>query len=93
MVHKQTEFGRSVRGNCWPATCCNPHNYKAMNSLSAETIIAVDTGNYTAWTPLTSLTSCITANGSLLVAAGRMAAVTAKATKSSRFRMRRREIR
>lgn len=42
-----------------------------MNDLSVETIMAVDTGNYTAWT---SLTSCIMANGSLLMAAGLMAA-------------------
>lgn len=38
-----------------------------MNNLSAKTIIAVDTDNYTAWT---SLTSCIMATGSLLMAAG-----------------------
>lgn len=84
----------------WPAhTCWNPRNYKAMSTLSAETIIAVDTGNYPAWTPptpptpLTPLTSRVTANGSLPAAAGRMAAVIAKATKPSRFDMNRRKIR
>lgn len=65
-----------------PATSCNLHNYKAMNNLSVKTIIAVDTGNYTAWT---SLTSCIMATGSLLVAGGRMAVVTEQATKLQCF--------
>lgn len=37
--------------------------------MSLKTIIAVDTGNYTAWT---LLTSCIMANGSLLIAGGLM---------------------
>lgn len=77
-----------LRGN--PATCCNLHNYKAMSNLSVKTIIAADTGNYTAWT---SLTSCIMANGSLLVVGGRMAVVTEKATKSSCFNIKQRKIR
>lgn len=47
------------------ATSRNLHNYKAMNNLSVKTIVAIDTGNYTAWT---LLTSCIMENGSLLVA-------------------------
>lgn len=38
-----------------------------MHNLSLKTTIAVDTGNYTAWTVLTSR---IMANGSLLIAGG-----------------------
>lgn len=48
-----------------------------MNNLSPKTIIAVDTGNYTAWT---LLTSCIMANGSLLIAGGLMVMVKEKST-------------
>lgn len=73
-----------------PATCCNLHNYRAMSNLSVKTIIAVDTGNYTAWT---SLTSSIMANGSLLVAGGRMAAVTEQATKLAPFNIKQLKIR
>lgn len=51
----------------------NLYNYKVMNNLSAETITDTDTGNYTAWT---LLTSCIMADGSLLNAVGLMAMVT-----------------
>lgn len=43
-----------------------------MNNLSLKTIITIDTGNYTAWT---LLTSCIMANGSLLIAGGLMVMV------------------
>lgn len=55
----------------------NLYNYKVMNNLSVKTIIATDTGNYTAWT---LLTSCIMANGSLLIAAGLMVMVKEKST-------------
>lgn len=55
----------------------NLYNYKVMNNLSVKTIIAIDTGNYTAWT---LLTSCIMANGSLLIAAGLMVMVKEKST-------------
>lgn len=48
-----------------------------MNILSLKTIIAADTGNYTAWT---LLTSCIMANGSLLIAGGLMVIVKEKST-------------
>lgn len=46
-----------------------------MNNLLLKTIIAFDTGNYTAWT---LLTSCIMANGSLLIAGGLMVMVKEK---------------
>ncbi len=48
-----------------------------MNNLSLKTIIAIDTGNYTAWT---LLTSCIMANGSLRIAGGLMVMVKEKST-------------
>lgn len=48
-----------------------------MNNLLLKTIMAVDTGNYTAWT---LLTSCIMANGSLLIAGGLMVMVKEKLT-------------
>lgn len=46
-----------------------------MHNLSRKTTIAVDIGNYTAWT---LLTSCIMANGSLLIAEGLL--LTVKST-------------
>lgn len=55
----------------------NLYNNEVMNNLSLKTIISVDTGNYTAWT---LLTSCIMANGSLLIAGGLMAMVKEKST-------------
>lgn len=48
-----------------------------MNNLSVKTIVAIDTGNYTAWT---LLTSCIMENGSLLVAGRLTVMVTEKST-------------
>lgn len=48
-----------------------------MNNPSQKTIIAFDTGNYSAWT---LLTSCIIADGSLLIADGLMVMVKEKST-------------
>lgn len=45
-----------------------------MKDQSVGTIMAVDTGDYTAWT---SLTSCVMADAALLMAAGLMAAAAA----------------
>lgn len=50
----------------------NLNNYKVMNNLLLKIIIAIDTGNCTSWT---LLTSCIMVNGSLLKAEGLMVMV------------------
>lgn len=59
-----------MKGLCWGGgklPSFNLYNYTVSNSVSLRTISRTETGNYTAWT---RLTSSITADGSLLRAVG-----------------------